>query len=407
MAELLVNTTTHQLQHQPYVAGFSTSGIPRFFAVWSDSSDATIKGRIFSPDGAPSDGELVINTSTPAGANTNRQLPIVSGTFSGPVVAWIEQAFNPPGPPPHVKAQRFNSEAQKLGPEIQVSTSDIDPEHRPAITSMIDGGFIVVWVDARPDQRIRAQRFNIDGTRSGPEFTVNITEGFHQNPIVTRLEGEDANGNQGNYVIAWRSDPSPPGGGALTFRIFNFDGTPVTGETRPNLSGFNGGKSMTLLDDGRFVIAHVRTLGTSDIGVTKSAVHANVFEPNGVSANIPIFATVGGQEINCLSPALAPLQESRFLLTWVQKRADTFDTTTSVRARVFSAQQGNSVGDEVQVNTTTAGDRFGAVVARAGGFGEPESAFITWSDSSKTPPDTSDFSVRARAGRIVGGLEVL
>ena len=28
-------------------------------------------------------------------------------------------------------------------------------------------------------------------------------------------------------MIAWRSDPSPLGGGALIFRIFNFDGTPV------------------------------------------------------------------------------------------------------------------------------------------------------------------------------------
>ena len=97
---------------------------------------------------------------------------------------------------------------------------------------------------------------------------------------------------------------------------------------------------MTFLDDNdRFVIAHVRGLGNSDIGVAKSAVEANVFEPNGASANIPIFAT-SGQEINS-SPTLAPLPGGQFLLAWVHKRADTFATIPSVRARFFPVAKVN------------------------------------------------------------------
>jgi hypothetical protein len=407
MVEVLVNTTTAQLQHQPSVAGFFTSGIPRFFAVWADSRDATIKGRIFSTAGSPSGGEFVVNASTPAGGNTNRQLPTVAGTLSGPVVAWVERAFNPPGPRPHVKVQRFTTEGQKSGPEIQVSTSDVDPDHRPAISPMIDGGFIVVWVDARFDRRIRAQRFSIDGAKKGPEFSANATEGFHESPAVIMLDGVDPAGNHGNYVVAWRSDPSAVGGGALTLRVFNADGTPVTVEKRPNISGFTGPKSMTLLDNGQFVIAYARKLGVSGIGVTQSAMKAHVFEPNGDLTNISIFANEGGQETNCSSPALAPVAGRRFLLVWVQKRADTVDTSPSVRARVFSAELGDSVGAEVQPSTTTAGDRFGACVARTAGVGEPESAFIAWADSSEAPPDTSGFAVRARAARISNGLQLL
>jgi hypothetical protein len=202
------------------------------------------------------------------------------------------------------------------------------------------------------------------------------------------------------------SDPSPPGGGALIFRIFDLEGSPIVGETRPNLSGFTGQKAMTFLDDNdRFVIAHVRGLGNSDIGVAKSAVEANVFERNGASANIPIFAT-SGQEINTSSPTLAPLPGGRFLLAWVQKRADTFATIPSVRARVFSGSQGGPVGQEVQVNTTTTGDRFSARAAAIVTPGEGETAFVAWADDSQTGGDPSDFAVRGRVLSILasGGL---
>jgi hypothetical protein len=396
MSEILINTTTTVLQHQPAIAAL---GSTHFFVVWVDSSDRTIKGRLIQADGNPSGDEFVVNTPTPLGANMDRQRPTIASSGPGPIVAWIENAVNPPGARPHVKLQRFNQDGQPSGSEIQVSTTDVDPAHRPAITGMIDGGFLVSWMDARSDQRIRAQRFIIDGSKKGPEFRVNTTDGFHEAPIATRLVN-------GNYVIAWRSDPSPPGGGALIFRIFDLEGSPIVGETRPNLSGFTGQKAMTFLDDNdRFVIAHVRGLGNSDIGVAKSAVEANVFERNGASANIPIFAT-SGQEINTSSPTLAPLPGGRFLLAWVQKRADTFATIPSVRARVFSGSQGGPVGQEVQVNTTTTGDRFSARAAAIVTPGEGETAFVAWADDSQTGGDPSDFAVRGRVLPILasGGL---
>jgi len=254
-------------------------------------------------------------------------------------------------------------------------------------------------MDARPDQRIRAHRFSFVGSTKGPEFRVNTTDGFHQAPIATRLVN-------GNYVIAWRSDPSPPGGGALIFRIFDLEGSSVVGEIRPNLSGFTGQKAMTFLDDnGRFVIAHGRGLGDSDIGIPKRAVHASVFEPDGASANIPIFAT-SGQEINTSSPTLASLPGGRFLLAWVQKRADTVATTPSVRARVFSDSDGEPVGQEVQVNTTTTGDRFSACAVTIVAPGEGETAFVAWADDSQTGGDPSGFAIRGRVLPIPtsGGL---
>ena len=394
MSEILINTTTTGLQHQPAIA---TLGGTHFFVVWLDSSDLTIKGRLVQANGNVSGGEFVVNTPTPTGANTNRQRPTIASSGSGPIVAWIENAVNPPGPRPHVKLQRFNREGQPSGSEIQVSTTDVDPAHRPAITGMIDGASSSAgWTRGRISVSARNVSASTDRKKT-PSF--NTTDGFHQAPIATRLVN-------GNYVIAWRSDPSQPGGGALIFRIFDLAGSPIVGETRPNLSGFTGQKAMTFLDDNdRFVIAHVRGLGNSDIGVAKSAVEANVFEPNGASANIPIFAT-SGQEINSSSPTLAPLPGGQFLLAWVHKRADTFATIPSVRARVFSGSQGEPVGQEVQVNTTTTGDRFSACAATIVVPGEGKTAFVAWADDSRTGGDPSDFAVRGRVLPILasGGL---
>jgi hypothetical protein len=167
MSEILINTTTTGLQHQPAIAAL---GGTHFFVVWLDSSDLTIKGRLVQANGNMSGGEFVVNTPTPTGANTNRQRPTIASSGSGPIVAWIENAVNPPGPRPHVKLQRFNREGQPSGSEIQVSTTDVDPAHRPAITGMIDGGFLVSWMDARSNQRIRAQRFSFDGSKKAPSF---------------------------------------------------------------------------------------------------------------------------------------------------------------------------------------------------------------------------------------------
>ena len=133
--------------------------------------------------------------------------------------------------------------------------------------------------------------------------------------------------------------------------------------------------------------------------------HANVFEPNGASSNIPIFAT-SEQEINSSYPTLAPLPGERFLLAWVQKRADTFATTPSVRARVFDASRGESVGQVVEVNTTMTGDRFSVRAATLFAPGEGEVTFVAWADDSQTGGDTSDFAVRGRVLPILasGGL---
>jgi hypothetical protein len=392
MSDILINSSTAGIQQDPAITGFAGS---HFLAVWTDQRDLTVKGRILSADGEKIDNEFVVNEPTPAMGNISRHLPAITVAGGAPVVAWIEKPLNLPPPSPHVKLRRFSRDGQRIDPEIQVSSTNVD-DHRPAIANMIDGGFVVAWVDVRPNERIRAQRFSPEGSKEGPEFRVNTAEGFHEGPLATRLP-------DGNYVIAWRTDPVPPGGGGINFQIFDLEGTPIGQEVAANLSGVEGGKAMTFIDDGRFVIAHVRTGVNSDIGVRRSIVEANVFTPGAFdSRGRPITIAISAsnnREINSSFPALAALPNQRFLLAWVQKSSETFSTNPSVRARVFSASDATALGEELTVNTSDAGDRFS--VSAAAGFGEGETAFIAWTESSRTAGGTSDFGVRGRVLHIV------
>lgn len=386
MSETEVSTGATGLRNQPAVAAFRGMS---FFVVWCDSTDATIRGRMFQSDGDPSGDDLVVNTPTPTGANTDRLLPTVEAWGGGLAVAWIERPFNPPGPVPHVKLQLFDREGRRSGDEIQVSTSPVDSDHRPAVTSMIDGGFLVVWTNAGSDPRILAQRFGPEGTRIGPEVTVTTTSGFHQRPVATRLV-------DGNVVIAWRSDPSPPGGGSITFRLFDLEGQPQSGEIKPNLSGFRGPKAIAFLDTGGFVITYIRYGLDSDLGQPQSIVEANFFNPDG--SHDPGGMSVNhGEGITSDWPDLATLSAGRFLAVWTQESAVTFATTPAVSAGIFTRQQG-PVAPGIQVSTGTTGRRSQACTAAIVQGLDGDSAFVAWVGYE---PGSSHSSVRGRAYRIV------
>ena len=380
MEEIVINVSATGIRQQPAVAPFGSS---HFLIAWTDLRDFTIKGRLVETDGTLSSDEFTVSADD--GSNTSRQSPTAAATPSGPVVAWTEKAINPPGPRPHVKLQRFDTSGQKVGAEIQVSTDDVDPDQRPAVTGMIDGGFVVVWIDARPDQRVRAQRFSVDGVKKGPELAVNTTEGFHRVPGATRLA-------DGNYVVSWMSDPSAPGGGVLVFRMFDLEGTPVSDEVTPNLSGFRGEKALAPLDDGGFVIVHVRRTGQSVIGVDESIVEAHIMDASG-AAIVP-FTVSTGRNLHTSFPAVAALPNKRFLATWVQKKADTTATTPTVRARVFSSAVES--GPEVVISRAADGDRVAACVATKFNPAGASPSCLAWVESTNTAGGALNLDVRGR-----------
>jgi hypothetical protein len=370
MDERLINTTTAD-QDQPGVAGF---GGTQFAVVWADHGTGNIKGQMLGVNAAPSGNEFIVNFPQPPG--TKRQLPAIIETSVGLVVAWIEQV---PGAVPQVKLRTFDMDTLS-GPESEVSTAEVEPLIRPALARLPDGGFVVVWADKRADERIRAQRFGIDGMKNGPEFRANTAPGLHRVPMVACLAN-------GNIVIAWRA--RLPGPLLVHLQMFDANG-PLGSEQTTTLDVTEA--AIAPLDSGRFVIAHVRSAGDGEPGFDTTVAQASVFEANGAFSNIR-FAATSSSRIQSSWPTLVPLPGGRFLLAWTELNVDNTAAGTNVAARIFSAQGG--IGQAIQVNTLTVGQRFSlSAAATSGPAGE--TALLTWADDSNAGPDKSGRAIEGR-----------
>jgi len=372
MDEILINKTTTGDQEQPGVAGFRGTQV---VVVWADRASADIKGRLFGVNGVPSGSEFTVNL--PQKPGTKRQLPTVIETGQGFAVAWIEQL---PGGQPQVKLRTFDQDSLS-GPESQVSSAEVELLIRPAMARLANGGFVLVWADKRQDQRIRAQRFAFDGTKSGIEFRANTVPGLHRVPMVAAL-------TNGNIVIGWRA--RLPGPLLVHLQIFGASG-PVGGEQTTTLDITEA--AMTALDSGRFVIAHVRSAGDGEAGFDTTVAQVSLFEANGTFSNLRFPATSAPRILSSW-PTLAPLSGGRFLLAWTAVNVDNAAAGINVEARIFSSQ--GPLGKVIQVNTLTGGQRFSVSAAIASGPAG-DIAFPVWVDDSKAGPDKSGRAIEGRA----------
>jgi hypothetical protein len=378
MDEISINTTTAGNQDQPGVAGLR--GI-QFAVVWADHDSGNIRGQLLGVNAAPSDNEFIVNF--PGTPGTKRQLPAIIESGVGLVAAWIEQL---PGAPAQLKLRTFEADTLS-GPESQVSTAEVEPLIRPALARLPDGGFVVVWADKRESERIRAQRYSLDGTKNGPEFRANTVPGLHRVPMVACLAN-------GNIVIAWRArSPSPL---LVHLQMFDTNG-PVGAEQTTALNITEA--AIAALDSGGFVIAHIRSALDGEAGFDTTVAQVSVFEANGAFSNIR-FAATSSSRIRSSSPTLVPLPGGRFLLGWTELNVDNAAAGTNVAARIFSGLGG--IGQAIQVNTLTGGQRFSlSAAATSGPAGE--TAFLAWADDSNAGPDKSGRAIEGRALPIPAG----
>ncbi|MFL5234980.1 MAG: hypothetical protein ACJ8DM_18920 [Microvirga sp.] len=377
MDEILINTSTAGNQEQPAVAGFRGT---QFVAVWEDREDGNIKGQMLSPGGNKTSGEFVVNF--PGLPATRRRMPAIVETMSGFVVAWTEQA---PGQGPQLKLRTF-AEDTLSGPELQVSSAEVEALVRPAMAPLNDGGFVVVWADKRADERIRAQRFGLDGEKVGSELRANTLAGLHQNPMVACL-------TNGNIVFGWRA--RLPGPLLVHLQVLDANGA-VGGEQTTALDITQA--AMAPLDSGRFVITDVRNAGDGETGFETTVPAASLFEASGASAGIRFKATAG--RVLSSWPAIVPLSGGRFVLAWTELNVDAPAAGTNVMARLFSAQ--GAIGKAVRVNTSTGNERFSLSIA-ATSAPDGETLFAVWNDDNPGGGDTSGRAVRGRPLPIPAG----
>ena len=225
-AEFLVNTTIPSSQHGPKVATLSNGD---FVISWTDvsqsvddSSSDAVRAQVFNEDGLKSGAEFLVNTETLNRQDNSRITALADGRF---VIAWDDFShIGGDAANTAIKAQVFNPDGSKSGTEFLVNTITANDQEKATITGLNDGRFVIAWQDSStsPDDAssaaIRAQVFNVDGSKSGSEFLVNTTTDNGQtDPNVTALA-------DGRFVVTWEDGSGTGGdtdGDAIRAQIFD------------------------------------------------------------------------------------------------------------------------------------------------------------------------------------------
>ena len=188
-AEFQVNVNTPYFQEQPSV-GCDPDG--DFVVVWADEDADAIVARLYDGTGAPSTGEVVVD-SVPACCELLLQAKVdvdASGNF---VVAWSRNGDA-------IHARRFDAAGAALAAPFQVSTTVASGHYETDVAIAEDGSFVVIWEVSDGlgfNTDVRGRRYDPAGDPLAGEFTVNsYTTGDQREPEI----GMDGSGN---FVVAW------------------------------------------------------------------------------------------------------------------------------------------------------------------------------------------------------------
>jgi hypothetical protein len=175
------------------------------------------------------------------------------------------------------------------------------------------------------------------------------------------------------------------------------------GEILVNTETLNtqSGGNISLLPGGGFVVVWLdgSLIGTDTTGF---GIKAQRFDADGnkLGSEFLVNTTTAGNQV---TPTVATLPSGRFVVTWTDGSASGGDTSgNAVRGQIFEAN-GTPVGGEFLVNTVTTGSQSSPAIAELSGGG----FVISWTDGSATGADTSSNGIKAQiydaAGARVGG----
>lgn len=196
--EFQVNTFTIDRQDSPAVAIDSGGG---FMVVWTgidqDGDGYGIFAQQFLSNGAPTGGEIQVNTYTPDDQNFTKVAAEPGNVF---VVVW--QSSLQDGSSIGIFGQRFIAGGGPLGSEFLVNSFTVNEQYLPSVAGNTNGGFLVAWSSYGNEgdgTGVFARRFATDGSPIGDDFQVNVETYSQQDTpsVASRPNGE--------FVAVWQS----------------------------------------------------------------------------------------------------------------------------------------------------------------------------------------------------------
>ncbi|MGE0503572.1 MAG: DUF5801 repeats-in-toxin domain-containing protein [Rhizobiaceae bacterium] len=342
--EIVVSDTDGLAQTAPVVTALPDGG---YVVIWESRAEGfgtpprSVVGQRYDTDGNTVGTQFTVSSAT----STNSMNPSVAALADGGfVVTWNRSFGAPDGEELFARVYESNGTP---GAEIEVNTTTAGNQLLSSVIGLPDGDFLVVWdTDLGGGNReIMARRFNADGSPEGGEFQVNDTlAGIDSNVVAATLE-------DGSYVIAWSSAQGDPDGYGVRARHFSADGTPTGVEFVVNTTTAEEQSvpSIAALADGGFVVAWRIELGGADFDIRAQRFAADGTPVDGeISVNVP--NTFPFQQ----NPNVTGLADGGFVVTWESSNED--GNSYGVFGQRFDAG-GQPVGEQFQLNTTTAGSQ--------------------------------------------------
>ena len=340
-----------------------------FVLLWEDR-DAGLVGQSFRPDGGRRGALFQVATDNSPGWG----FTVESDADGDLAVVWH-------GMDGATRGQLFDRVGKPRGASFQVATAEYygrDFAMSPA------GELVVVWSEYL-SRRLKARRFDRNGTGLGAEFTVSEElVGY-----VPSVAWEP----RGGFVVTWSSGLRQ--GDNVFARRFDSAGNGVADSFQVNTytPGSQYLSDLAMAADGSFVVVWQSRLTQDDVDL-----FGQRFDRAGarVGAEFQVNRHVAGRQTN---PSVVSISSADFVVVWESPEQD--DYGAGIIGQRFSAN--GRRGAEFVVNTGTLGDQSQVAVA----IGDDGTVVVAW--HSLTPGATSDairaqrYRFRAEGGGDPGG----
>lgn len=230
-----------------------------------------------------------------------------------------------------------------------INTNTQGNQSSPAITSLKDGGFVVVWVssDSGSDSGIYAQGYDENGVAKGAEFRVNTSTFGSQDPSITAL-------NDGGFVVSWtgvtlEEDFSL----GIYARRYDADWIAQGAEFHVNTvtSDTQWKSSIAGLNNGGFVVTWT-SVGQDG---SDSGIYAQRYDANGLAQGSEFLVHSDSKWIgNKVLPSVGSLKNGGFVVSWTSDGED--GSETGIYGKLYNAD-GSEKSDSFLINTYTNSDQ--------------------------------------------------
>ena len=252
--------------------------------------------------------------------------------------------------------QRYNAAGTAQGGETRVNTTTTNTQSNPSVAMDPSGNFIVAWAGEGTQagnadtSGVFFRRYNATGTAQGGETRVNTTTTNTQsNPSV-------AMDPSGNFIVAWAGEGTRAGNAdnsGVFFQRYNAAGAAQGSETRANATTANAQQTATVSMDmnGNFTIAWTAMTQPGETAATWAVVKQDFNSDGTPNGNeIRVNTTSAGDQN---APGVGMNRFGEYVVAWAGEgtQAGNVDTSGVFFQRFVSGLVVDTVSDTTDGTT--------------------------------------------------------